>query len=173
MMLRRISILLVLLPLVACNPAEVNEDLADADALENDAPETPLADLEEGEALVSIGLMFADDEFGATSDWEAALYTGAESGEETDGRFTDWKSPDEDGLLNFRLPEEVREDDTAPFDEEGETYVRFRALDDTYPSFDFVSEPFTLTEGSHQVDVAINSLVISTGSDWLGTPSED
>ncbi|USR92586.1 hypothetical protein NEA10_07670 [Phormidium yuhuli AB48] len=165
-------LLLLTLPLIACNSVEVNEDLAQGNA-EEEVQEAPMAELEEGEARVSISLMFPDEEFGATSDWEASLYMGAEPGEETSGRFTDWKSPDEEGLLQFMLPEEVREDETAPFGEEGQTYVRLRSLDDAYPSFDIVSEAFTLTEGSHQVDVAINSLVISTGSDWLGTPSED
>ncbi len=166
-------LLLLTLPLIACNSVEVNDDLAQVNGEEEVQTEAPMADLEEGEARVSITLMFPDEEFGATSDWEASLYMGTEPGDETSGRFTEWKSPDEEGLLNFMLPEEVREDDTAPFGEEEQTYVRLRSLDDAYPSFDFVSEAFTLTEGSHQVDVAINSLVISTDSDWLGTPSDE
>ena len=56
-------LLLLTLPLIACNSVEVNEDLAQGNA-EEEVQEAPMAELEEGEARVSISLMFPDEEFG-------------------------------------------------------------------------------------------------------------
>ncbi len=100
-------------------------------------------------------LSFPVQGFGDTAEWEASLYAGPQAGEETSGRFTDWISAEPTGSVTLSLPEIVREGDTPPFDQPNETYLRIRSVDDSYPSFDLVSEPFTL-EGN-QTEVTLDS----------------
>ena len=95
-------------------------------------------------AKVIITLDMGTNEFGFTNQWEASLYKGAIPGQETEGRFTEWK-PAVNGVVTFDLPEEVRENLEAPFGVPNDTYVRIRTLQNNiYPTFDLVTEPFTL-----------------------------
>lgn len=145
--------------------------------------------MDDEKATVSVTLSTSDSAFGETGIWEASLYEGAVAGEETSGRFTDWK-PVEDGSISFELPMEVREGDEAPWDAELDTYVRVRtAGEDEYPEFDFVSTPFTLSEGA-DIDVSIDlttqinmvedqedgeavvAVTLYTGSDGFGETAE-
>ncbi|WP_129674004.1 hypothetical protein [Candidatus Chloroploca sp. Khr17] len=95
--------------------------------------------------------------FGAVGDWEASLYTGAAVGQETSGRFTDWK-PTVDGAVTFALPDEVNEGGVLPWGRPNDTYVRVRTVAGaSVPVFDLVSDPFTLVSGEHAVAVALTS----------------
>ena len=110
------------------------------------------------DAIVTVTLHDMGLEFGAIENWEASLYAGAEVGEETSGRFTEWK-PAVNGQVVFLLPGEVREGDEAPWDVANDTYVRIRTTgEETYPTFDLVSDAFTLTEGHHVVPFVIDSI---------------
>lgn len=107
---------------------------------------------------VVINLSDLGMEFGAVDAWEGSLYAGAVDGEETSGRFTEWVAA-ENGVVVFSLPEDVREGDIAPFDEENGTYIRVRSTgEETYPSFDFVGLPFTLTTGTHVATVGFQGV---------------
>jgi len=110
------------------------------------------------ETVVVINLSDLGMDFGAADSWEGSLYAGAVDGEETSGRFTEWVAA-EDGVVMFSLPADVREGDMAPFDEEDATYIRVRSTgEETYPSFDFVGMPFTLTEGTHVATVGFQGV---------------
>jgi hypothetical protein len=95
------------------------------------------------EAFITVTVEDMGLEFGAVGLWQASLYSGAEEGAETDGRFTEWKTV-QNGQVTFALPVEVRPQDEAPWDVVDDTYVRVRTLEGEYPSFDMVSDPFTL-----------------------------
>ena len=90
--------------------------------------------------------------------FEAALYNGTEPGEETTGRLTEWVA-DVDNTVNIRLPMRTLDDETLPWDAEGEVYVRVRATDvswiNPYPAFDMVSESFTLEDRLYTVSWVI------------------
>ncbi|SFH67232.1 Copper amine oxidase N-terminal domain-containing protein [Tindallia magadiensis] len=118
-------------------------------------------DQEDGEAVVAVSLYTGSDGFGETDEWEASLYEGAVTGEETSGRFTDWKVAEE-GVVEFVIPEEVREDNEAPWNVEMDTYLRVRSIDDdAYPLFDMVSAPFTLGDGmNYSVNISLVSVAM-------------
>ncbi len=113
-------------------------------------------------ATISITFRTSDSTFGETGMWEASLYAGAVAGEETSGRFTDWKVSDEEGVVEFVIPEETREDHETPWNVEMDTYIRVRSVDDdAYPQFDMVSAPFTLEDGmSYSVTISLVSVVL-------------
>ncbi len=102
------------------------------------------------------------DNFGETVEWEASLYQGAIVGEETSGRFTDWKPVNETNEVVFSVPEEVQQGSFAPFGKVNGAYIRVRTVDTaSYPQLDMVSNPFTLTEGMHhQVHVWLDTEAI-------------
>ena len=111
----------------------------------------------EADAMVTITLTDMGLEFGAIEGWEASLYAGAEIGDETGGRFTDWVTVD-NGAVTFMLPGDVREGREAPWGVPYDTYVRVRSGTDEYPTFDLVSDPFTLTSGYHEIPFVIDSI---------------
>lgn len=117
------------------------------------------ADMHE-EATVTVAFSSGSFSFGEASQWEVSLYAGADVGEETSGRFTEWRSV-ETHSVTFSLPEDVREGNSAPFGEPVDTYVRIRSLEGAYPSFDFVSEAFTLEPGDHSIHLALSTFVTS------------
>ncbi|PDW01566.1 hypothetical protein [Candidatus Viridilinea mediisalina] len=124
------------------------------------APEPVMLNVDEHSATVAVNLTDLGLEFGAVHTWEASLYAGAVAGEETDGRFSDWKAP-EDGVVLFTLPAEVREGSVAPWGAEDNTYLRVRARgDDVYPTFDWVSNPFTLNSGAYTATMSIASVAL-------------
>lgn len=97
----------------------------------------------------------AEAGFAALGSWEASLYVGAEEGEETAGRITDWVEV-EDGAVGFSLPDDLREGREMP--EGPDVYFRVRSMDDDYPSFDMVSPAFEMTEGGEvSMDMAITA----------------
>ena len=108
-------------------------------------------------ATVVVSLFDMGLDFGAIENWEASLYAGADIGEETSGRFTEWVVVD-NGSVVFGLPEDVREGDTAPWGIPLDTYVRIRSTDDEYPEFDLVSDPFTLVGPEHQIDIRLDGV---------------
>ncbi|MBF8436239.1 hypothetical protein I0Q91_04035 [Halanaerobiaceae bacterium Z-7014] len=142
-------------------PFTLGEDESIDVALNLNTEVNVVDDQDEGEALVSLILFTGTNEFGHTEDWEASLYAGAEAGEETAGRFTEWKPADEGGHLAFEIPEEVRDGDEAPWDAEYDTYLRIRSTDDdAYPQFDIVTEPFTLEEThNYSISVTLESMI--------------
>lgn len=95
-------------------------------------------------AQITVRLNDMGGEFGALDSWQASLYAGPVPGEETDGRFTEWMDV-MNGEVVFNLPEDVMDEEMAPWGEE--VYVRIRSLNEEYPEFDLVGMPFTLTEG--------------------------
>jgi hypothetical protein len=101
-------------------------------------------------SIITVRLIDLGGEFGALDSWAAALFTGANPGEEASDPFTDWKVA-MDGVVEFTLPDDVMEEATAPWDEE--IYVRVRSLqpfilgNGIYPAFDLVGRPFILTQG--------------------------
>ena len=110
---------------------------------------------EADETTVIITLSDMGLEFGAIVGWEASLYAGAEPDEETSGRFTEWVTVDNDAVT-FTLPDDVREDDEAPWGDE--VYARVRSATDAYPSFDLVSDPFTLEDGDYAIVIEIDAI---------------
>ena len=108
-------------------------------------------------AVITVVFSGVTENFGTTNLWEASLYKGAVPGEETEGRFTEWKEA-QNGAVSFTLPEDVRPGQEAPWDEPRNTYVRMRTLNG-YPTFDFVSRPFTLLAGEYRVHMALRSVV--------------
>jgi hypothetical protein len=113
--------------------------------------------VETDEATVTVTLTDMGLEFGAIVGWEASLYVGAEIGAETSGRFTDWVTVDND-QVTFTLPQDVLENQEAPWNVPDDTYVRVRSGPEEYPTFDLVSVPFTLTSGHHEVHFVIDSM---------------
>ncbi|QGT99359.1 hypothetical protein SYNTR_0766 [Candidatus Syntrophocurvum alkaliphilum] len=93
--------------------------------------------------------------FGTTDRWEAALYKGAIAGQETDGRFTEWKRP-VNKRVSFYLPRDVRQNNRTPWNQL--IYVRIRTTNG-YPTFDFVSKPFRLKPGKYHVVMSLKSIV--------------
>lgn len=119
-----------------------------------------MLNVDEQAATVAVTLADLGLDFGAVTTWEASLYAGALAGEETAGRFSAWKAP-EDGVVRFALPDEVSEGQTAPWGAENNTYVRVRATgDEVYPTFDWVSNPFTLNSGAYTATMQISSLAV-------------
>ncbi|WP_350342890.1 hypothetical protein PRVXT_002158 [Proteinivorax tanatarense] len=109
--------------------------------------------------IVTITLDIGTNEFGSTEDWEASLYEGAVPQEETDGRFTDWVQA-VNNRVTFRLPQDVREGFEIPWNEPDNTYVRLRTTEG-YPTFDIVTEPFTLQQNRiYKVPVQVTSTPI-------------
>ena len=116
-------------------------------------------------ASISVTLTDLGLEFGAIENWEASLYAGAEIGEETGGRFTDWKEA-VNGVVRFDLPNEVREGREAPWNVTDDTYVRIRHVgDDVYPTFDMVSDAFTLEYNNYAVEFVLEGENESTEND--------
>jgi uncharacterized repeat protein (TIGR01451 family) len=110
------------------------------------------------EATVTVTLADLGLEFGAIGDWEASIYAGAEDGDETSGRFTEWVTATNDSVV-FTLPADVREGDEASWYEENNTYIRIRNQgDDAYPTFDMVSDPFTLGNADYAVHFDIEGV---------------
>jgi hypothetical protein len=109
------------------------------------------------EATVTITLADMGLEFGAIEGWQASLYAGAEIGAETSGRFTAWVAVDND-QVTFTLPQDVLENQEAPWDVPDDTYVRVRSGPEEYPTFDLVSDPFTLSSGHYAVHFDIDSV---------------
>lgn len=107
-------------------------------------------------ATVTITFRGLTGNLGVTRRWEAALYKGAIPGQETEGRFTPWK-PLANGAVHFRLPADILEGETAPWGMTRNTYVRIRTTNG-YPTFDFVSRPFTLREGAYGVLMFLGSV---------------
>jgi hypothetical protein len=114
-------------------------------------------------ATITISLADMGLEFGAITDWEASLYAGAVMGEETSGRFTAWVTAT-GGSVTFTLPDDVNEGAEAPWNVPDDTYVRIRSGSDLYPSFDLVSDPFTLVHADFLVRFAIRSVNVVTES---------
>lgn len=114
------------------------------------------------QAIITITFSGVTDNFGTTNQWEASLYKGAVPGEETDGRFTEWKEA-QHGMVRFALPEDIRPGLEAPWDEPRNTYVRIRTLNG-YPTFDFVGRPFTLRPEQYRVHMALRSVVQVQGA---------
>jgi hypothetical protein len=109
------------------------------------------------QAAVTVTLSDMGLEFGAIATWQASLYGGAEIGNETGGRFTAWVDA-VDGVVTFDLPADISAGQTAPWGVPDDTYVRVRATGDgVYPTFDFVSDPFTLTSSNFAVHFDIDS----------------
>jgi len=108
-------------------------------------------------AVVTVAFTGVAENFGTTNLWEASLYKGAVPGQETEGRFTEWKEA-QNAAVRFSLPEDVRPGLEAPWGEPRNTYVRIRTLNG-YPTFDFVSRPFTLRSGEYRVHMALRSVV--------------
>ncbi len=121
-----------------------------------------------GLATVTVTLADMGLEFGAIENWQASLYAEAVAGEETSGRFTDWITVTEDAVV-FSLPVHVREGGEAPWDDYA--YVRIRREgEDVYPTFDMVSDPFTLGESDYAVHFGIDSEYKSEPSGTLVLP---
>ena len=112
---------------------------------------------ERASVLVTLSDLGLDSEFGAIKNWEASLYAGAESGSETGGRFTDWFRINSDGRVLFSLPLDVREGRVAPWEDVNNTYVRIRSGAGEYPTFDLVSDAFTLDAGSYHTHFDLRS----------------
>ncbi len=113
----------------------------------------------EKDTKVTVRLNVGVEDFGELVDWEASLYMGAIAGEETSGRFTEWKPVDDAMEILFLIPEDVREGNSAPMGKLNDCYVRVRDLGDiNFPKMDVVSNPFTLTNGKHhQVHIWLDS----------------
>lgn len=110
------------------------------------------------QATVSVTLSDMGLEFGAITVWEASLYRDATPGNETGGRFTAWIAHS-NGVVTFNLPADILAGQTAPWGVPDDTYVRVRAAGEgVYPTFDLVSDPFTLTSDSFAVHFAIESV---------------
>ena len=109
------------------------------------------------QAVITVVFSGVAENFGTTNQWEASLYKGAVPGQETEGRFTEWKEA-QNAAVRFTLPEDVRPGLEAPWGEPRNTYVRIRTLNG-YPTFDFVSRPFTLRPGEYRVHMALRSVV--------------
>ncbi|MCC5898674.1 MAG: calcium-binding protein [Phormidium sp. GEM2.Bin31] len=135
---------------IVSNSITANEFVGDLGDLEYLQPAPP----DEAQSL-----NFPMEGFGETANWEASLYAGPQAGEETSGRFTEWISAEGTGSITLSVPEIVRDGDTAPFNQPDETYVRIRSVDETYPSFDLVSDPFTL-EGE-QAELTLESFTMT------------
>ena len=118
------------------------------------SPEAP----DTQQATVTVTLADMGLEFGAITVWQASLYAGAVIGDETNGRFTAWVDS-VDGVVTFNLPVDISAGQTAPWDVPDDTYVRVRATGaGVYPTFDFVSDPFTLASGDFAVHFVIDSM---------------
>ena len=90
---------------------------------------------------VRIVLNWGDPAFGNVAAWEGSLYAGAEAGQETSGRFTEWiASPN--GAVIILIPEDLRPEAEIPDDD---IYIRIRSTEG-YPTFDMVGAPFPLGE---------------------------
>ncbi len=126
----------------------------------------PVAAQEDEAARVDVILIGLDAEFGAIGNWEASLYAGPTEGEETDGRFTEWIAA-EAGQVTLMIPDDLADDADVPWDETDEVYVRLRTTnDDAYPTFDLVTQAFTLAERYYTVQIAL-------GFDVDGTPNDE
>jgi hypothetical protein len=97
------------------------------------------------DTTITVLLNDTDETFGALHDWEAALYLGAEAGQEMEGRFTAWVMVNEQGEAVFTLPDDVLDGEETPWGEE--IYFRIRTTADEAPMLDLVIVPFILTEG--------------------------
>jgi len=113
------------------------------------------------EATVTVTLADLGLEFGAIEGWQASLYAGAVAGQETAGRFTAWMTV-EDGVVVFTLPEDVSEGEEAPWN--AEAYVRVRNAAGTFPTFDLVSDPFTLGNSDYIAHFKLDSMYESQAS---------
>jgi hypothetical protein len=96
-------------------------------------------------------------DFGAITVWQASLYAGAEIGNETSGRFTAWVNA-VDGVVTFDLPADISAGSSAPWAVPEDTYVRVRSGTGVYPTFDMVSDPFTLISSDFLVQFDINGV---------------
>ena len=125
----------------------------------------PVAAQEDETARVDVILTGLDTEFGAIGDWEASLYAGPTEGEETDGRFTEWITA-EAGQVTLMIPDDLTDDATVPWDETNEVYVRIRTTnDDAYPTFDLVTQAFTLSERYYTVEIELDYEIDTTSQD--------
>ncbi|MDP3487571.1 MAG: hypothetical protein Q8S19_06530 [Bacillota bacterium] len=109
------------------------------------------------QAVITVAFSGVTESFGTTNQWEASLYKGAVPGQETEGRFTEWKEA-QNATVRVTLPDDVRPGLEAPWDEPRNTYVRIRTLNG-YPTFDFVGRPFTLRPLEYRVHMALRSVV--------------
>lgn len=114
-----------------------------------------------GNTRVIITLKIGANFFGSTTSWEASLYSGTEPGEETNGRFTEWKTA-VGNIVIFDLPEDVLENENAPFCQERNMYARLRTTEG-YPSLDLVSQPITL---AYNMEIIIPVIISAPGMSY-------